>query len=62
MAELRSKSILVNLEPTLHSIASHVAGDQSLSAYCRSLIIQDLSEKGLLPESVLIEVLTSANR
>jgi hypothetical protein len=57
--ELRERQILVAIEPTFHDIFQKLVGKtgQSLSAYTRALILDDLKAKGLLTEVTMLEVL-----
>lgn len=58
MKEKKSENIMVNLEPSLMEIVQRVLmkNNVSASSYCRSLILRDLSESGLLPVEVLLRV------
>jgi hypothetical protein len=59
MAENRDRAIMVNIEPTFHEIVKALADKEntSVSNYCRSLIIQDLVNKGLVTDRMVAEVL-----
>lgn len=53
--ERRRSQIICNLEATLHRITADLANrmDLSMSEYVRGLIIKDLRERGLLPDSII---------
>lgn len=52
---IKSKQIMVGLEPELHAIAflGSQADGKSMSGYARALIIRDVINKGLLTEAML---------
>lgn len=56
--EKRRSPATCNLEPTLQRIVTDVAAKMGLtvSSYLRRLILADLKEKGLLPDSVLAKL------
>ncbi len=58
MKEKKTENIMVNLEPSLMDIVQKVLTKNNISAssYCRSLILRDLTESGLLPMDVLLKV------
>ena len=58
MAEKRTSNIMVNIEPTLMEIVERLLAkdNTSASSYCRSLILRDLQERGLLPIETLLKV------
>lgn len=56
--EKRRSPAMCNLEPTLHRIVTDLAARMGItvSSYLRRLILADLKEKGLLPDSVLAKL------
>lgn len=61
MGEPKSKSIMVNIEPTIYGIVQEyiAKSGQSAASYGRSLIIKDLRERGILPDKVLADLVLS---
>lgn len=59
----RSSAIMVNIEPTIYAILKDLVDHESTSAssYCRRLILDDLSKKGLVPDSLLAELFKQAS-
>lgn len=55
MAELKTESVMVNLEPTIYQPFSMLIATEGLSAsaFCRRLIIKELKERGLITDSHL---------
>lgn len=60
MGEPKNRQVMVYLEDTFYDIMQRVAGKDggSASGYIRNLIISDLSNRGLVTESILTAVLT----
>lgn len=61
MSSKRTDRIAITIEPTVREIAEMLAAKkgQSLSDYGRSLVINDLHSRGLLPEGQLVALLAS---
>lgn len=62
MVQRRSKDLQVNLEPVIHQTVVNLSKrlDTSASNYIRSLIVEDLRNRGLLTDSMLVDLAAGA--